>query len=87
MLLFITFAVVTPVVYTTLAFSTLENTLRFSLKTQGLRFSVNRPKRRLLKAMACLPTFGLRILEDRVINNIMLIVVTVVWTEIISETQ
>ncbi len=87
MLLFITFAVVMPVVYTTLAFSTLENALRFSLKTQGLRFSVNGSKRRLLKAMACLPTFGLRILEDRVINNIMLIVVTVVWTEIISETQ
>ncbi len=41
---------VTPVVYTTLAFSTLENALRFSLKTQGLRFSVNGPKWRLLSA-------------------------------------
>ncbi len=50
---------------------------RFRLKTPGLRFSVNGPKRRLLKMMPWLPTFALRILDDRVNNNIMLIVVPI----------
>ncbi len=44
---------------------------RFSLKTPGSRFSLNGPKRRLLKTM---PTFALPILDDRVNDNIMLIV-------------
>ncbi len=72
---------VMPVVYTTPAFSTLKNgdfwkrcRPRFSLKTPGLRFSANGPKRRLLKTMAWLPTFSVRILDDCVNNNIMLIV-------------
>ncbi len=50
---------------------------RFSLKTPGLCFSVNGPKRRLLKTMAWRPTFALRILDDRVNNNNMLIVVPI----------
>ncbi len=50
---------------------------RFSLKTPGLRFSVNGPKRRLLEMMAWLPTFALRILDDRVNNNIMLVIVPI----------
>ncbi len=47
------------------------------LKTPGLRFSVNGPKRRLSKTMAWQATFALRILDDRVNNNIMLIVVPI----------
>ncbi len=50
---------------------------RFSLKTLGLRFSVNGAKRRLLKTMVWLPTFALCILDDSVNNNIMLIVVPI----------
>jgi len=68
---------VTPVVYTTPTFSNLVNKdFRkrcrpcFSLKTPGLRFSIKGAKRRLLKTMAWLPTFALRILNDRVNNNI-----------------
>ncbi len=65
---------------------------RFSLKTPGLHYNVNGPKRRLLKTMVWLPTFALRILGDRVNNNIMLIVVPawmVMWHTflIVSEMQ
>ncbi len=73
---------VMPVVYTTPAYLTLEKgdfrkccRLRFSLKTPGLHFNINGPKLRLLKTMALLPTFVLRILDDCVNNNIMHIVV------------
>ncbi len=72
---------VTPVVYTTPAFLTLENRdfwkrcrPRFSLKTPELRFSVNGPKQRLSKTMAWLPTFALRILDDCVNNNMLIVV-------------
>ncbi len=74
---------VKPAVYTTPTFSrsnieTFENAAdRFSLKTPGLRFSVNGAKRRLLKMMVWLSTFALRFLDDHVNNNIMLIVVPI----------
>ncbi len=129
-LVLFSFATVTYVVYTTLAFLTLENRdfqkcckphfslnsfernlllgdfnihmdikspqYHFSLKTLGLCFRVNEPKRRLLKTMEWLVTIILRILDDCVNNNVMLIVVPawmvmwrvfgfVVWTEIVSE--
>ncbi len=62
-----TFATVTPIVDTTPAFSrskikTFENATDpvFSLKSPGLRFSVNGPKRRLKKMMAWLPSAQIR---------------------------
>ncbi len=90
-----TFYTVTPDVYTTPVFSTLENIdvqkRCCSLKNQGLLFSVNGQKLRLLKTMAWRPSFALHILDARVNNNIMLImnghvtmvVRTPVWTRII----
>ncbi len=64
-------------IYSTLSSRSHRSRPRFSLKTLGLCFSVNGAKRRLLKTMAWLPTFSLRILDDHVNNNIMLIVVPI----------
>ncbi len=71
----------THIVYTTPAFSRSKTEIfetaadpRFSLKPTGLHFSVNGPKRRLLKMMAWQPTFSLRILDDCVNNNILLVI-------------
>ncbi len=74
---------VTHIVYTTPVFSRskwrLLKSLQtlFSHETSGVAFQCKRTKRRLLKRMAWLPTFTLRILDVRVNNNIMLIVVPI----------
>ncbi len=70
---------VTPIVYTTfwrLKTETFENAAD-PILVWKVRGYIKRTKWRLLKTMAWLPTFAQRILDNRVNNNIILIIVPI----------